>query len=75
MSEVIFRRLEDIRPTKDWRKRLDAIKNAAIDYSDILQLDDNFPKEAVRDRFFRPIQRTQKITAKTNVSLPPRTFV
>lgn len=79
MSEVVFRRLEDIRPTQDWRKRLDALKDVTIDYSDIPQLDDNFPKEAVRGLFYqrgyRPIQGTPKIAEKTNVPLPLKIFV
>ena len=75
MSEVVFRRLEDIRPTEDWRKRLDALKDVPIDYSDIPQLDDNFSKEAVRGRFYRPLQGTPKITEKTNAPLTLKTFV
>lgn len=67
MSEVIFRRLEDIHPTKDWRKRIDAMKDVDIDYSDIPQLDDNFPLKAVRGRLYRPIKKTVTLRLDADV--------
>ena len=37
------------------RARLAAIRDEAIDYSDIPQLDDDFPQNAIRGLMYRPV--------------------
>ena len=66
MAEVTIRR-EAIRPLSETaRRRIEAIRDEDIDYSDIPPLDDNFLKGAVRGRFYRPMKKVPKETCGDN---------
>ena len=55
-STEVFFKPEDCQPmTPAERARLAAIRDEAIDYSDIPQLDDDFPQNAIRGLMYRPV--------------------
>ena len=55
-STEIFFKPEDTKPmTPTEMACLAAIRDEDIDYSDIPQLDDDFPKKAVRGLMYRPV--------------------
>ena len=60
MAEIILKR-EDVQPlTEEARRRIEAIGDENIDYSDIPPLGDDFLQGAVKGRFYRPLEERSK---------------